>query len=116
MEVGTAQQAISFTSFGNIINGKFQSSAVRAKGLDPSTGEALWEVPVGRKEDLDEAVSAANKAFPGWAGTPWKERQNLLAKLRGTLLAYQEEMIDLLMKEAGKPVNMSYHELMKLTI
>jgi acyl-CoA reductase-like NAD-dependent aldehyde dehydrogenase len=101
------QAAVSFTSFGNVINGKLQNSAVQAKGLDPSTGTALWEVPVAGKEDLEEAISAANKAFPEWSKTPWKERQKLLAKLRATLLVLQEEMAELLMKEVGKPVNIS---------
>lgn len=116
MMFDTAQQAISFTSFKNLINGQLQGSAVRAKGLDPSTGEALWEVPVRRKEDVDEAVSAANKSFPGWVGTPWKLRQNLLAKVRVALLAFQKEMTALLVKEAGKPVNVSSQERVKLTI
>jgi acyl-CoA reductase-like NAD-dependent aldehyde dehydrogenase len=98
------QKAISFSSFANIINGTRYSSALQTTGLDPSTGLPLWDVPVARKADLDEAVQAAKVAFPEWSQRRWKERQSLLGRLREALLEYRDEMVELLMKEAGKPV------------
>ena len=102
-----AQKTISFSNFDNTIGGDARISAVMSHGINPSTGLPLWKVPVATEEDLNEAVTAAQKAFPEWSRRPWKERQYLLAKLKDTLLEYSEEMVELIMQETGKPVSVA---------
>ena len=38
------------------------------KVIDPSTGSLLATISLGTSADVDAAVKAAKKAFPGWAG------------------------------------------------
>jgi acyl-CoA reductase-like NAD-dependent aldehyde dehydrogenase len=100
-----AQKNILFTQFNNIVNGEARTSTHLTSGVDPSTGSLLWEVPVASEEDLNDAVTAAQKAFQEWSWTSGKKRQGLLTELRETLLQHREEMVELVMKETGKPVS-----------
>ncbi|KAH8810791.1 aldehyde dehydrogenase, partial [Xylogone sp. PMI_703] len=94
---------ISFAYFDNIINGKRHNSTSRSRAIDPSTCSPLWEVAVATDDDTEKAIDAAQKSFSEWSQTSWEQRQDLVSKLRATLLKYREEMVELLMKEAGKP-------------
>ena len=59
----------------NYIDGELV--APRAGGylddVDPSTGEVYAQIPDSDAEDVDRAVAAADRAFPGWAATPAAE-------------------------------------------
>ena len=73
-------------------------------GIDPSTGKALWEVPVATRKDLDDAVVAANSAFKEWSGMQHSERRQLLNEFADGLETYKKELTELVFKESGKPV------------
>lgn len=94
-----------FTSFANIINGKARSSTNFYHGVDPTTGNNLWDVPVASREDLDDAVSAAQKAFELWSIMPFENRRRLCSKF-GELykdnVGYFDELIRI---ECAKPVS-----------
>lgn len=116
-----ARKTISFLDFCNVIGGELRTSAVTSSGINPSNGSSLWKVPIAAEEDLNDAVTAARKAFPEWSARPGKERQALLGKLREELLEYREEMVELIIQETGKPVSLSWpfvylHALNLLTL
>ncbi len=53
------------------INGKWRS-ALKKEWIDvinPATEEVVGKVALSRKEDLDEALEAASKAFKSWKKT-----------------------------------------------
>jgi aldehyde dehydrogenase (NAD+) len=56
--------------FGHFINGGFVSSSGRAwiDVANPADKAILGRVPKGTESDVDAAVKAARKAFPGWSG------------------------------------------------
>ena len=65
-----------------LVNGKL----VKGKGdeqdvLNPATGKVIAQVAEASEEQITAAVSAAPKAFPGWAATVPKDRATLLMKL-----------------------------------
>lgn len=96
--------AIDFTKFYNIIDGKQRGASESHQGLNPTTGEKLWDVPVGTEQDLNDAVAVAKKAFKTWSQTSEEER---FAKMNEFLKLYKEhekDLVDLLCKETGKPV------------
>ncbi len=95
---------IDFTVFHNIIDGKQRGGATSCNGINPSTGEQLWDVPVASQQDVDDAVVAAQKAFESWSQTPVDERRELIKKFMDVLSAYAAEIMELLGKENGKPV------------
>ena len=96
-------ETVDFGTFSNIIAGSPRSSRQKYHGIDPTTKQPNWDVPVATPEDFEDAVTAANKAFAGWKTTTWEYRAERLARFKDTLSAYQKEMIDLLLKETGKP-------------
>ncbi len=49
---------------------------------NPRHGKVLSEVVVSGAEDVAAAVAAASAAFPGWKATPYKERAQVLYRLK----------------------------------
>ncbi|KAI4791194.1 aldehyde dehydrogenase, partial [Aureobasidium sp. EXF-8845] len=96
---------ISFDSdFGNVINGDLRTKSENYhQGVNPATGEKLWDVPIANQSDVDEAVASAEKAFKSWSVKPIEERKELLRNFRDVWSGYQEEFTTLLCKETGKP-------------
>ncbi|KAJ9616404.1 hypothetical protein H2200_000122 [Cladophialophora chaetospira] len=96
-------ETVSFTEFSNFVAGAPRSSKQKYHGIDPTTKKPNWDVPVATPDDIEEAVSAANKAFASWKTTSWEHRTERIARFKDALEAYQEELTDLLLKETGKP-------------
>ncbi len=71
--------------------------------LNPATEEVLDVVPRGTAVDAHTAVDAAKAAFPAWSKTPAWERAGLLHEVANKIQANQEELIELLTQEQGKP-------------
>jgi hypothetical protein len=92
-------------SFHNTVDGQPRSSKNKHRGINPATGEELWEVPIGNQQDVDDAVVSAQKAFETWSQTPLEKRKETLSKFRDHYMSYADEMVDLLCAETGKPVS-----------
>lgn len=88
----------------NLIGGEWVSSqgtdALEVK--DPGTGRVLGRVPLSTPVDVDVAVDAARKAFPGWRATPAVERARVLFRLKALLEEDLEELGRSLSREHGK--------------
>jgi acyl-CoA reductase-like NAD-dependent aldehyde dehydrogenase len=84
------------------INGQRVFSSDTAAAINPATEEPICEYPLATREHLEQAVSAARKAFPAWAATPLVERQQMVSKLGDLIEANQEAFIQLLITEQGK--------------
>ncbi|KAF2268203.1 aldehyde dehydrogenase [Lojkania enalia] len=95
--------SMDFETFYNIIDGKPRSSKAIHHGVNPATGQELWDVPIATEKDLNDAVAAAKKAFPAWRDTPIEKRKELLMKFVDMYNTYIEEFTTLLCKETGKP-------------
>src|SRR5919108_4160842 len=70
---------------------------------NPANGEQVGEIPRGTAGDVDAAVSAAAKAFPGWAATPASKRARLMHEAAQKMREVLDEVATLLSKEQGKP-------------
>lgn len=95
---------LNFEQFYNIVGGKQRGSDKIHHGVNPATRQELWDVPIASDRDLNDAVVAARKAFPGWRDTPIEERKELLGKLVEIFEAHSDNFIELLCRESGKPV------------
>lgn len=71
--------------------------------INPATEAVIGQAPEASKEDLDAAVDAARRAFPGWAATPIAERRRLIDALGDAILAQIDGFKRLLTAEQGKP-------------
>ncbi|KAK6066277.1 putative aldehyde dehydrogenase [Seiridium cupressi] len=96
---------------GNIVNNEFLKSATTRHGIDPSTGEPLYEVPVATKADLDTAVKHSRAAFKTWSKTTFSERAELLLKFADLIEKNRDELEKLLTMESGKPIGLAHAEI-----
>src|SRR3954467_15093414 len=86
------------------IDGK-QKQASSARGGDitnPATGQVTNRVPFCNAADIDGAVQAAQRAFPGWRDTPPLRRARILMRFRELLDANKDELAKLITAEHGK--------------
>jgi betaine-aldehyde dehydrogenase len=95
------------TKLQNFIDGEFVDAADGAteEVTNPATGESIAAMPLSTEEDVNRAVAAAKRAFPGWSTTPPGERAAALIKLADLLQEHAEELADLEAADAGKPRN-----------
>ncbi len=93
----------------NFIDGKF-IEPVTGKYLDniePATGKPYSQVPDSGKADLDQAVLAAERAFPAWAKTPATERSKLLLKIADLIERDLDKFARAESIDTGKPISLA---------
>jgi betaine-aldehyde dehydrogenase len=90
----------------NFIDGEFAEAAEGATTpvLNPATGEEIGQAQASSQVDVDRAVAAARRAFPGWAATPPGERALALLKLADLIEEHGDELATLEADNAGKPI------------
>jgi acyl-CoA reductase-like NAD-dependent aldehyde dehydrogenase len=76
----------------------------RAAVVCPATEETLCEIALGDRRDVERAVQAARKAFPGWAATPPAQRADVLGRVHALLLERTEQFALALTLEMGAPI------------
>src|ERR1700683_2856373 len=75
--------------------------------VNPATEEAMYEVALGSRADVDKAVAAARRAFETYSQTSREERVVLLAKI---IQVYKSRMKDIgaaVSDEMGAPLPMA---------
>ncbi len=93
--------------YGFYINGVWTKAEGRKRfeSTNPATGEILATFPVGTKEDVDAAVSAAVKAFPKWRDTPAPKRGLILLEAAKIMRRRKDEIGATVTKEMGKVIS-----------
>ena len=79
-----------------------------AKAIDvinPATEEPIGKVAMGSAADVDRAVAAARKAFPGYAATSVADRRALLAKIADIYKRRFNDMGATISEEMGAPLS-----------
>jgi malonate-semialdehyde dehydrogenase (acetylating)/methylmalonate-semialdehyde dehydrogenase len=74
---------------------------------NPATGEVIAKTPLSTGADLDAAVGAAQKAFPGWRDTPPAVRARTMFRFRALLEEHCEEIARTVTREHGKTLEES---------
>ena len=77
------------------------------KVIDPSTEEECAVISIGGKEDIDDAVSAATKAFETWAFSSKEERLKYLEALYDLYKKRWADMAKAISLEMGAPIDFS---------
>ena len=75
--------------------------------FNPSTGETIAEAPCGAAAHVQEAVEAAEAAFPGWSETPAVERARILFRFKALLDEHFDELVRCNTLEHGKTLSES---------
>jgi aldehyde dehydrogenase (NAD+) len=77
------------------------------KVINPATEEVAGVITLGTARDVDRAVAAAKRAFPGYSRTTPDERRALLERVLAAYKAHYEEFVAAITTEMGAPVTLS---------
>ena len=89
----------------NFIDGEWVDAAADTEPvLNPATGEEIARAPRSSAEDVDRAVSAARRAFDGWAATTPAQRSQALLAIAEAIEEHGEEIAHAEALNAGKPI------------
>ena len=70
--------------------------------FDPATGQVTGQVDFAGPDEVDQAVSAAMRAFPRWRDTSVAKRTQVLFAFRELLDAHKDELAAIIVSEHGK--------------
>lgn len=99
----------------NYINGQW----VESKGksmldvINPASGKVISKVPVGTKDDIQDAAGAAHQAWKAWRNTPASQRIQYLFKMKQVLEAHTDEIAEICTNECGKTFAESKAEMVR---
>ena len=95
------------------IGGKFRESrSAKADPIpNPATGEIIASLPYSAKDEINEAVAAAKKAFSGWSETPVPERAQVIFRFKALFDRHLDELAALVTQENGKTLDESRGEV-----
>src|SRR5258708_4973494 len=91
------------------IDGAWVDPAVKKSTpvVNPATEEAMYEVALGSKADVDKAVAAAKRAFETYSQTSREERVALMSKIIEVYKGRMKEIGAAVSDEMGAPLPMA---------
>ncbi|MBX3590090.1 MAG: CoA-acylating methylmalonate-semialdehyde dehydrogenase [Burkholderiaceae bacterium] len=93
------------TEIGHWIGGQVAAPSAGARHspvFNPATGAVSGRVALASAGEVDAAVSAAAKAFPGWAATPPLRRARVMFRFRDLVEQHADELAACIVAEHGK--------------
>jgi succinate-semialdehyde dehydrogenase/glutarate-semialdehyde dehydrogenase len=72
--------------------------------INPASGNGIADVPLASAADLDEALAAADRAWPLWRATEVEKRASILQKAGALLVERADHIAAILTQEQGKPL------------
>jgi len=103
-----------YAEVNNFINGRFvQSDTPRSDVFSPLDGKVISTVPLCGYRELDEAVAAAQNAFPSWSALTSKKRSEVLYRYHTILLNHVAEVASVIHDENGKTISEATAEVEK---
>ncbi len=72
--------------------------------LNPATNQPVWTGLAADKDFVDQAVEAACQALPAWSNLDLEKRIGYLKAYEEALRSIQNEMVETISKENGKPL------------
>jgi malonate-semialdehyde dehydrogenase (acetylating) / methylmalonate-semialdehyde dehydrogenase len=99
----------------NYIGGKFVTpqTSRSLNVISPLDGNQLSNVPMSTTAELNNAVTSATNAFPGWSKTPIKERVQVFFRYKFLLEKNLKELAHLVHLENGKTIDEAIAEIEK---
>ncbi|TDU89734.1 betaine-aldehyde dehydrogenase [Kribbella voronezhensis] len=99
-------------TFANLVDGRTVGARSGASYdvVNPATGEVYAQAPLSGPEDVDEAMTAAARAFESWRDTTPAERQRMMLKIADALETRSEEFTKVESENTGKPLALTASE------
>jgi acyl-CoA reductase-like NAD-dependent aldehyde dehydrogenase len=99
------------TDFTMTVDGAGRSTSGSLDVVNPATEVVVATAPDASRADLDDAVAAARRAFPGWRSTRIERRREALAALGASIGENAEAFARLLTLEQGRPLAKAMEEV-----
>ncbi|WP_336741184.1 NAD-dependent succinate-semialdehyde dehydrogenase [Aureimonas altamirensis] len=97
------------------IDGAFRAGTGAALPVvNPATGQEVGTIPATQPDELNDAVTAARRAFKTWSRLNARKRADALHRLGDAIAADADAMARIMTAEQGKPVNEARGEILKL--
>lgn len=93
----------------NYINGQLVAPAAGQyiDNYNPATGEVYSLIPDSDEQDVEQAVQAAQAAFPAWAKTSAEKRGRILMKIADLIDENLERLAEAESVDNGKPLKLA---------
>jgi aminomuconate-semialdehyde/2-hydroxymuconate-6-semialdehyde dehydrogenase len=95
----------------NFVNGEYCAPTTDQyiDNFEPATGKVYSLIPNSGGADVQNAVDAAEKAFPIWSEMSSLERSKILIKLSKGIEARMDEFVQAESRDNGKPLSLAAH-------
>jgi acyl-CoA reductase-like NAD-dependent aldehyde dehydrogenase len=103
------------SNFRMLIDGELVAGEATIDVVNPATAQSFAQAPDASEADLDRAVAAAARAFPGWRDTPIAERRAAIEAAAKLLFQNAEAIAPLFTKEQGRSLEASKMETMGMS-
>jgi len=91
------------TTIGHLINGELHPAMERTQNVfNPSTGAVSKQVAIASVTTVEQAITAAQTAYPAWRATPPAKRARIMFKFRELLEKNAGKICELVGEEHGK--------------
>ena len=97
--------------FTMTLNGHAVAGSKTVRVINPATDKVFAQVPDCSKAELDQAMEAAQKAFPSWS-KDLAARRKVLGECAAALQSPPEGLARTLTQEQGKPLDKAIGEIM----
>ena len=99
---------------GHLINGRMVDDAARLQDVyNPSTGAVSKQVALASKATVEQAISAAEAAFPEWRNTPPIKRARVMFRFKELREQNAERIAQMSGEEHGKITHDAHGELQR---
>ncbi|EEG09419.1 CoA-acylating methylmalonate-semialdehyde dehydrogenase [Pseudogulbenkiania ferrooxidans] len=96
----------------HLINGELSAGGSRTAAVfNPSTGEAIRQLPLADVATVQQAIAAAQAAYPAWRNTPPAKRAQVMFRFKQLLEANEARIAQLISEEHGKTLEDAAGEL-----
>jgi len=90
-------------TIGHFINGQNVPDSGRSQDVfNPATGQAVRKVALAARSTVEDAIAAAEAAFPEWRNTPPIKRARIMFRFKELLEQNAEKVAALITEEHGK--------------
>src|SRR5690348_7593400 len=86
-----------------LVGGQWMKGEARFAVHVLDTGQRLADVPNLGVNEAEQAIAAANAAWPAWRGKTGKERSIVMRSWYDLLMANQDDLARIMTAEQGKP-------------
>jgi len=102
------------TVVGHLINGEMRTDAARTQAVfNPSTGVESKQVALASVATVEEAIAAAEQAFPAWRNTPPAKRAQVMYRFKALLEEHADKICEMIGEEHGKIAHDAAGELQR---